>query len=83
MMRSVADFMRKDAEEELSKIVKANKDRLLRGTSLVAKAIEGYTEQVITRYAKSIHADLIVAERVPGADAAGNRANGHLMLDDA
>ena len=60
MMRSVTDFMRNDAEGELSKIVNKNKERLLRGTSLVAKAIEGYTEQVITQYAKSIGADLII-----------------------
>jgi nucleotide-binding universal stress UspA family protein len=57
---SIRDFLRKDAEEELSKVVNKYQDRFIKGSSMETKAIEGYTSDVISGYAKKCHADLIV-----------------------
>lgn len=60
MLVSVRNFMKKDAEEELSKIVKKYKSRFIQDASMEATAIEGSTHQTIKGFAKGIGADLIV-----------------------
>jgi nucleotide-binding universal stress UspA family protein len=57
---SIRDFLRQDAEDELAKVVNNYKDRFLKGSSLETVAIEGYTSQVVSGYAKKCNADLIV-----------------------
>lgn len=60
IVEPVRGFIKKEAEEKLAKIIRENKDRIVHGSSLKAKAIEGDTAIVITQYAKKIQADLIV-----------------------
>lgn len=60
MMISIRDFLREEAESNLSDLVKMYKHHLLRDTSLEAKAIEGYSMDTVARYAKYCKADLIV-----------------------
>lgn len=60
MLVSIKDFLQKEAETELSNLIKETKDRLLHGTSIKAKAIEGYGMDTVTAYAKAKTADLIV-----------------------
>jgi nucleotide-binding universal stress UspA family protein len=57
---SIRDILRKDAEEELAQVVKKYNDRFVEGSSLEAKALEGYTSDTVTKYAKKYGADLIV-----------------------
>ncbi len=59
-MKSLRDFIQNDAEKDLAELVSESKIKLHRKTTMVAKAIEGFTEPVITAYAKAIKADLIV-----------------------
>lgn len=57
---SIRDIMKKDAEEDLAKIIKEYKGRFIRNSSIEATAIEGYTYQTINSFAKGIGADFIV-----------------------
>jgi len=60
MVKSIKDFMEKDAEKGLTKTVVENKDRLFHKTNIISKAFEGFTDSAITNYGKAINADLIV-----------------------
>ncbi|MEM1321872.1 MAG: universal stress protein [Bacteroidota bacterium] len=60
MLINVRDFIKKDAETDLSKVVKSIKTSLHHGTTLEARAIEGPTVDTICRFAKGVDADMII-----------------------